>query len=255
MSEGGIAPLAVGLAEVPVFILAGGLGTRLRKVLPDRPKCLAEVMGRPFLRYQLDALDDAGFRRVVLCTGYMADLVYQEIGNSHNRLQVTHSREEQPLGTGGSVRLALDRNPCDVCLVLNGDSWCDLDYGELLGKYIKNRTPIMVLSEFEDTSRFGRVEVDISGTITGFAEKGLSGRGWINAGVYFIPGDSLRRFAADNPLSLERDLFPGWVVERRLQGHKSSGRFIDIGTPESLQEAAFFFGNGEAKDSRRASRK
>lgn len=255
MSESLISPSPVSLGDLPVLILAGGLGTRLRNVLPDRPKCLAEILGRPFLRYQLDALEFAGFRRVVLCTGYMADLVYREIGNSHGGLQVTYSREEIPLGTGGSVRLALERNPCEVCLVLNGDSWCDLDYGELPAKYLKNRAPIMVLNEVEDTTRYGRVEVDNFGTITGFAEKGLSGRGWINAGVYLIPGNSLHRFSANHPLSLERDLFPGWAVERRLQSHKSYGRFIDIGTPESLQEASIVFGNGIAKDLRMASRK
>ena len=241
MSKGRIAPLAVSLAEVPVFILAGGLGTRLRNVLPDRPKCLAEISGRPFLSYQLDALDKAGFRRVVLCTGYLANLVYREIGESFGGLQVSYSREDQPLGTGGSVRLSLDRYPCDDCLVLNGDSWCDLDYYDLIADYRQTQTPLMVLSEVEDTSRYGRVETDDFGGVIGFAEKGLPGRGWINAGVYVMPGDSLCQYPAESPISLEKELFPGWVEEGRLRGYKSAGRFIDIGTPETLKMASSFF--------------
>lgn len=241
MSEGLIHPPVFGLADVPVFILAGGLGTRLSSVLPDRPKCLADVSGRPFLRYQLDALDDAGFRWVVLCTGYLAEQVQRAIGECHGGLQVAYSPEHQPLGTGGSVRLALDRYPCDFCMILNGDSWCDLDYSDLIAEYRQTQTPLMVLSEVEDTGRYGRVETDDSGAVIGFAEKGLSGSGWINAGVYVIPGNSLLRFPTETPMSLEKEIIPRWVEERRLRGHRSAGRFLDIGTPETLKMASCFF--------------
>ena len=116
-----------GLEETTAVILAGGLGTRLREVVADRPKVLAEVNGRPFLACLLDRLVDAGILKVVLCTGYMAELVRETCGNSYRGTELLYSREESPLGTGGALRLALPLIDSDPVLVMNGDSFCDAD--------------------------------------------------------------------------------------------------------------------------------
>src|SRR5690242_9231679 len=111
-------------SDVTVAILAGGLGTRLRPVVADRPMVLAEVLHRSFLSWWLDTLDRQGFRDVVLCTGFMADQVRNTYGSAYGRLQIRYSVEETPLGTGGALAKALPHLNSDPILVLNGDSFC-----------------------------------------------------------------------------------------------------------------------------------
>src|SRR5262245_9203051 len=114
-------------ADLTVAILAGGLGTRLRTVVPDRPKVLAEAAGRPFLAWWLDALEAQGFRDIVLCTGFRAEQISQTFGSTHGRLHLRYSVEAQPLGTGGALRQALPLFASDPILVLNGDSFCEVN--------------------------------------------------------------------------------------------------------------------------------
>ena len=115
------------MSDVDGIILAGGQGTRLRAVVSDRPKVLALVNGKPFLSRLLDQLKEAGVRSVVLSTGYMAHDVESAIGETYGGIRVRYSREEQPLGTAGGVRLALGKTTSDPILVLNGDSSCNVD--------------------------------------------------------------------------------------------------------------------------------
>ena len=108
----------VKLSDITAAILAGGQGTRLRPVLADRPKVLAEVMGRPFLSYLLDQLSSAGARKVILCTGYMGDMVQEVYGGTYKSLHLLYSREDEPLDTGGALRLALPLIDSDCVLVM-----------------------------------------------------------------------------------------------------------------------------------------
>src|SRR5262245_1827612 len=117
------------LSSVTAAVLAGGLGTRLRSVVADRPKVLGEIAGRPFLGYLLEQLADAGLRSVVLCTGYMGDQVRAVFGGSHRGLRLLYSEEPSPLGTGGAIRLAVGQVVSSSVLVLNGDSYCETDLG------------------------------------------------------------------------------------------------------------------------------
>src|SRR5689334_8542197 len=107
--------------DVPALILAGGFGTRLRSVLPDTPRVLAGVNGRPFLACLLDSLADAGVRDVILCTGYRAEQVEREFGSRYGQLSLRYSRETQPLGTGGALRQAVALTQAESVLALNGD--------------------------------------------------------------------------------------------------------------------------------------
>src|SRR5690349_11400865 len=112
-------------ATTTAVILAGGVGSRLRSVVSDRPKVLAPIRNRPFLSYLLDTLEDAGLSEVVLCTGYMASLVEETFGPNYGRMRITYSRELTPLGTGGALRAALASIETHSVLVLNGDSYCE----------------------------------------------------------------------------------------------------------------------------------
>jgi D-glycero-alpha-D-manno-heptose 1-phosphate guanylyltransferase len=226
------------LSRCTAAILAGGLGTRLRPALADRPKVLAPVHGRPYLAYVLDRLAAAGIRETVLLTGYQADQVFQALGERHATMKLVHSPEAKPLGTGGALRNALDKLSSPLILLLNGDSWCDVDLADFFKFHQQTGAAVsMVLARVADPARFGKVEIDPDGRVQVFAEKQHGAANWINAGVILIA----RCLIEETPpgrISLERDLLPRWLDEgKRVFGYRHAGTFLDIGTPESYAQA------------------
>ncbi len=230
-----------GLQNCTSVILAGGLGTRLQSVVADRPKVLAEINGRPYLAYLLDQLAEARIRRVVLCTGYKGDMVKACFGYTYGSLQLTYSQETQPLGTAGALKLAAQFFDSDPVLVMNGDSYCQLDFKAAYAFHLrKSAQATMVLATVPDVERYGQVNTNDPGWIVAFEEKGAkTGPGWINAGIYFLSPTLITNLPANKPLSIERDLFPT-LTDGALLAYRSSGKFIDIGTPASFQNAAQF---------------
>ena len=230
------------LASVTAAILAGGLGTRLRSVVADRPKVLAEIRGRPFLAYLLDQLAAAGVRTVVLCTGYLDEQVQATFGDAYGNLRLVYSQESSPLGTAGALRLALPLLESDPVMVLNGDSYCDTGLNEFVAWHLNgDRVGSLLLTWVEDTSRYGTVAVGEDGKVLGFHEKqGVPQPGWINAGVYLLSRELLNSIPADQEVSIEREVFPAWVG-RGLRAYQVRAPFVDIGTPESYAEAQRFF--------------
>jgi NDP-sugar pyrophosphorylase family protein len=231
--------------NLPALLLAGGLGTRLRAVLPDLPKSLAPVGGRPFVRYLLDRLARAGVRDVVLCTGHRADQVRAEFERRATPVTLKFSHENQPLGTGGAVRHALPLIEADEFLVLNGDSFIDSPLEAFIdfhrGHGLRGS---LVLTHVEDASRFGTVLTGSRGVIQSFREKeGRPVPGWINAGVYLLSRKLLEPLPPGQPFSLERDLFPRWL-RQGLGGYRVHAAFLDIGTPESFAQAEAFLAGG-----------
>lgn len=226
------------LSGVTALILAGGLGTRLRSVVGDRSKVVAEVLGRPFLSYLLDQLEEAGVRRALLCTGHLEESV-RRLGESHRGLSLAFSSEESPLGTGGALRKALAAADGDAFLALNGDSFCGVDLGAFWASWSARESPgSLVLVRSPDPSRFGRVETDAGGRVTAFREKDDSGGpGWINAGVYGLGRSLLESIPPGRPVSLEREVLPAWIG-RGLRGWRVDAPFVDIGTPDGLALAA-----------------
>lgn len=228
--------------NVTAAVLAGGLGTRLRSVIADRPKALAEIKGRPFITYLLDQLTWTGVRSAVLCTGYLGEQIAGAIGENWDGLRVSYSREERPLGTGGALRLALPHLGSDPVLVLNGDSFCMADLKGFWNWYHSRPAIVgMLLIQAADTQRYGRVRVESDGAITEFAEKKVDGGpGWINAGIYLLNREVISSIPTETNVSLEHDVFPR-LVGRGLCGFPSRGRFLDIGTPEDFAAAETFF--------------
>lgn len=230
------------LNGVSAAILAGGLGTRLRSVVADRPKVLAPVAGRPYLAHLLDQLADAGIRETTLLVGFAADQVQNAFGDTFAGMRLSYSVESKPLGTGGAVRLALPQLREKTILLLNGDSYCDVDIPALLAFHRSHGgIATLTLTEVADGLRFGRVHLRDNQLVTRFEEKGGScERGWINAGVYALNREELERIPQNRAVSLEREVFPKWVAAETVFGFPG-GRFIDIGTPESYVEAEVFF--------------
>ena len=219
-------------------ILAGGLGIRLRSAVSDRAKVVAEVKGRPFLAWLFDFLERSGLRNIVLCTGYKGDGIEREFGGRYGELSIVHSRERTPLGTGGALRLALPYFQSSTVLVMNGDSYCHLDLSAFFSIHLaRSGCASLALTWAEDTRRFGRVKMQEHDQIAEFIEKGIAdGPGWISAGVYLIQRQRIEEFPSNRALSLEREVFPSWIPQG-LFGFKTSGRFLDIGTPESYELA------------------
>jgi len=238
---------AGGLSGVTALVLAGGLGTRLRPVVADRPKALVEVNGRPFITLLLDQLAAAGLRHVVLCTGYRGEQVQASLGQRYGPLRLDYSQEPQPLGTAGALRLALPQVPAGPALdgpvlAVNGDSYCQVDLPAFWAWHqARAATASLLLTRVPDTRRYGRVERDGQDAVTGFVEKSAAdGPGWISAGVYLLARALLAAIPAGRPVSIEREVFPAWVG-RGLYGCPLGGRFLDFGTPEALAELPAFF--------------
>ena len=219
-------------------ILAGGLGTRLRSVVADRPKVLADVRGRPFLTYLLDQLTAAGLKCVVLCTGYMGDQVYKMFGYSYGGLRLAYSQESSPLRTAGALRLALPLFTSDCVLVMNGDSFCHIDLSAFFKWHCAHgATATLALVRTNDSARYGRVHVNADGVVFSFDEKsGKGAPGWINTGVYLLTRSLIETIPEKRAISLEREMFPAWIG-RGLCAYRTEGRFLDIGTPEAYAAA------------------
>jgi len=241
------------LAECTAYVLAGGFGTRLRSAVPDRPKALAEILGRPYIFHLLDRLARLGLRRVVLCTGHLAGQLERELGGAYRGMDLLFSREDEPLDTAGALRLALHRRPAPLALVLNGDSLTDADLGAFHAWFLDSGLPAaLLLHPVEDAARYGRVELDGQGRVRRFAEKGAAGPGSINAGVYLLRPEALSGIAPGQAASLERDVFPQLAAAGRLGGYEAAARFLDIGTPEAYAGAGRFLLGGGAGRGRAA---
>jgi len=232
----------VKLSGITAVILAGGLGTRIRPIFSDRPKVLAEVLGRPFLTYLLDQLSTAGARKIILCTGYMGNMVQEVYGDVYKSLHLLYSQEEEPLGTGGALRLALPLFKSDYVLVMNGDSYIHADLRSYVDWFFRtDRKASLLLAKVPDTNRYGMVKVERDESISAFEEKEKAkGSGWINAGIYLVKKALLKTIPLGEKFSLETEFFPP-LVSGGFFGRQCQGRFIDIGTPESYAEAGKFF--------------
>jgi len=204
------------------------------------------------LAFQLEAIAAAGVRKVVLCTGHLATQVEDAFGTEFAGLELVYSKEPTPLGTGGAARLGIEKGRDSThWIVLNGDSYLECDLRRCQQSFFNTQfAAAMTLVEMPDTARYGRVEVSTADTSTAasrrvlrFAEKSAGGRGWINAGVYFLSHSTIETLPLGISCSLEKDLFPRLAAAGQLAGITCLGDFIDIGTPESLKEAQRFFAN------------
>jgi D-glycero-alpha-D-manno-heptose 1-phosphate guanylyltransferase len=168
-------------SNIDVAILAGGLGTRLRPLVGDRPKVMAGINGRPFLEYILDQIKFWGGRRIILCTGYLGNQILSKLGNVYRGVQLIYSEEKSPLGTGGALRMAFHLFHSESVLVINGDSYCKANLMSFLEWHLmKDAMATLLLVESSDTRLYGKVKVDGNGIILKFEEKTESGgAGWI----------------------------------------------------------------------------
>ena len=213
------------------IVLAGGFGTRLRQSVPDLPKPMAPINGRPFLEILLSTLARKGFRRIVISLGFMSEKIITHFGDSYKNMELVYEVESVPLGTGGAVRAALSRCLSDHVFIFNGDTYLDLEIEAVESLWQKTHNQLIVVRQIPDTSRFGKVEL-CEGRITAFLEKGVSGPGLINAGCYVLTKDALNDFPLGQVFSLETEYLSKYLVCVKFESFVTHGQFIDIGVPE-----------------------
>ena len=230
------------ISEITVAILAGGFGTRLKSLVSDRPKALADVCNRPFIHFLLDQLIAANIASAVLCIGYLGHKIKKTLGHKYRSLSLLYSMETELLGTAGALRLASPYFGSNSVLVMNGDSYLETDLGGFYEWHRKHQSNAsLLLTKAENTSRFGRVIVGEDGEIKSFQEKDTDGKpGWINAGIYMFEKHVIESIPTNRAVSLEHETFPEWLGQG-LYGFKAKGSFIDIGTPASFKKAQAFF--------------
>lgn len=217
------------------LILCGGLGTRLRPLVNDRPKSMAPVAGRPFIEYLLLQLRQYGFRDIILCVGYQAGCVKDYFGSGEPwQVRLRYSEEREPLGTAGALKLAEPLIASTQALVLNGDSLFAIDLQRLAQYHEQKRALATVaLASLKNTQRYGSVEVNAQGEVVRFLEKAEQRSGWINGGIYLFRRDLFEHIPFGQRLSLEQDIFP-LLIGTGFYGLAFSGSYlVDIGVPEA----------------------
>lgn len=216
------------------ILLAGGLGTRLRSVVSDRPKPMALIDGKPFMEYVVMELKRQGIRNIIFAVGYKGTMVEEYFGGGAAfGFQAAYAYEETLLGTAGAIKNAAGFLTDQEALVLNADTFYRMEYGRL--KALKDGEGLdmaMVLRQVPDVSRYGKAELK-GHLLAGFNEKTEEAvPGTINGGVYLMSRELISEIP-DGKVSLENDMIPAWMAGgRRLGGFVNDGYFIDIGIPE-----------------------
>lgn len=223
--------------EVTPIILAGGAGKRLRSITSTQ-KVIVNINDQPFITYLLNLLASAGFTQTIICVGYRSKDVVGKLGNAYGGMELIYSFEKKALGTAGAVVNSLGKSSSDHLLILNGDSFCNVNLNDFLVYFsTKANLPSLVTVHLSDTARFGRIEFDREFRITSFIEKnGERTEGWINSGIYLLPREIFTSSPKDEVLSLEYQVLPD-LIETGLFAFTHKGKFVDIGTPESYHDA------------------
>lgn len=219
---------------IEAIVLAGGEGRRLQAVVRDLPKPMADIAGRPFLWWLLTRLNLQGVHRVVLSVGYKATAIQDYFQSAFNDTAIVYSVENEPLGTGGAIRLALEHAVEPQVIVMNGDTYADIELrGLLAAREAAGADLAMAVTHLNDISRYGAVVVDKkTNRVAGFEEKQGSAAGYINAGTYCIRRDLFQKFPVAAKFSFERDFLTEHLAELNPVAFTAVRGFIDIGIPE-----------------------
>jgi D-glycero-alpha-D-manno-heptose 1-phosphate guanylyltransferase len=229
------------------IILAGGFGTRLQTVVPDRPKPMAEINGRPFLEYLLDYIISQGVTSCVLSVGFRHEMIMQHFGNSYKGAELLYAIEDKPLGTGGGILNALRFVTSGTLFIINGDTFFRISFPEMEKEFNKNHADmVLALYKVRDGHRYGSVLINRDGRVLKFSEKkDKAGDSLINGGIYLMKRDILSGIDFPEVFSMEKDFLEKSTATLKIYGKPFDNDFIDIGIPETYQQAPFFFGHEE----------
>lgn len=221
-------------------ILAGGLGTRLRNAVPNLPKPMAPVGGRPFLECLLDYWVNQGITRFVISVGYMKEVIMDHFGNSYKSTPISYAIEETPLGTGGGLLVAahLIKEPF---LVLNGDTFFEVDLSVLMKFHVEKSSDwTFSLFTTSESGRYMGMDIAVDGKINSLQSSVKEGARLANGGAYIVEPAVIEKsgFKLGEKISLEDDFLPALInKDCNLFGIEFKKNFIDIGVPEDYLRA------------------
>ncbi|WP_213864831.1 nucleotidyltransferase family protein [Vibrio crassostreae] len=217
-----------------VVILAGGFGTRLKTISGELPKPMVDISGQPFLYRLMKYLEEQGVRRIILSLSYKANYIIEQVQKDNPvSCDVDFIVEDEPLGTGGAIKLAASKVKSEQFIVLNGDTYCELDYNAFINSS-KNVQLLISGVEVNDVSRYGSLKLDRDNNVLAMVEKGLGGNGIINSGIYLLDKNIIENYSK-NKFSFETDFLPGF--NGVFKAYTSKTYFIDIGIPEDYHKA------------------
>jgi len=221
-----------------VIILAGGMGTRLKEVVPDVPKSMAPIKGKPFLEYLFNWLSTySSVQTFVLAVGYKSEIIVDYFVDSFNGIPVVYVNEQEPLGTGGAIFNALKACSSDDVLIINGDTYFPIDIEAFETFHRNNKKPVSIaLKKMKDFDRYGTVET-LQDSIVKFNEKTYCKEGLINGGIYIVSKNWLEQEKYPSKCSFEKDVLEKNVAKDLLAGKIFDDVFVDIGIPEDYTKA------------------
>lgn len=222
------------------IVLAGGMGTRLKKLFPTLPKPLAPIQNVPFLEILLEQLEQSKVvNTVVLSLGYEAEQVQKWLETKSFLFPIEVVIEKKPLGTGGATLYALEKTTTEEVLVMNGDSYLDLCFEKFIEAHYRRRAEVSVAYRYETAlARYGGLQIDKkTEKILSFVEKGSLEKGFMNGGIYCFSKKALKKQYKEGFISLEKEILPLFASQGTMVGFYTEGLFIDIGTEESFMQA------------------
>ena len=236
------------MKNIDLIILCGGKGTRIRSIIKDKPKILAEINGRPFIEYLLKNVVKYNFDNIILSCGFLGLEIVNWIEDSEYKKIVQTVIEKKPLGTGGAVKFAYRKNENDL-IVMNGDTISNID---LLSFYnvLKNKCDIGIgikSVKIKNYKESGFIDIDKEKNILSFNEKKIvennSPLGFINTGIYFIKNEAIKLFPNKVPFSIEREVFPNFIHQSsfKIKGYIYDGILVDFGTLDGYKKARSYF--------------
>lgn len=220
-------------------ILAGGLGTRLRPLTYEIPKPMIPINEKPYLEYQINYLRKQGVYEICILTGHLSHVIEAYFGNGHEfGVNITYSKEDRPMGTGGGLKLA-EEKLADDFLLIYGDSFLPVNYQHLLSNF-RSATPSALMCVYdnrEDTDVKPNIAIEKStGKILIYSKDVIdSALQYVDAGVLVLNKKIVQSIIAPSQVvSLEKDIFPQLIREGSMYAYQCQSRFYDIGTPDRL---------------------
>jgi len=220
------------------IILAGGLGTRLKEAVPELPKCLAPVAGKPFLYHIIHQLQKQGIQHFIFSLGYKHEYITEFLQLQFPNLDYSLSIETEPLGTGGAIQKAISYCHSENIAVMNGDTFFHVSLRPAFEFHFSNEAACtLILKLMFDFDRYGAVQLDEHDRIIGFLEKQQFEKGLINGGIYILNKEKF--FSIDFPekFSFEKDYLEKHLDSSLIMGYIQNEYFIDIGIPEDFKKA------------------
>ncbi len=219
------------------IILAGGLGTRLRSVVADVPKCMAPINNIPFISFIITYLQNEGVEKFIFSLGYKSDIVINFLDEKFKSLNKKYSIETEPLGTGGAIKKACEHATTNNVIVVNADTMFNINLSTLLYFHKKNKASCtLALKEVQNFDRYGIVELNTNHSIFKFKEKQFCTVGNINGGVYILNITDFLSKELPSKFSFEKDYLEKYVAENTFYGTTFENYFIDIGIPEDYKK-------------------